>query len=90
MPKIVVTHGVVDVDRWLKGKAGRAGAIESASGRNVTDFVAEDGSNNIAITFDTADVDAVRALLAAPPPEVLTLMEEHGVVPPLTAYIEAD
>ncbi len=89
MPKIVVTHGVVDVDRWLKGKGGRAAAIESASGRNVTDFVAEDGSNNIAITFDTDDVDSIRALLAAPPPEVLALMEEHGVVPPLTAYIEA-
>ncbi len=90
MPKIVVTHAVVDIDRWLKGKAGRAAAIESASGTNVTDYVAQDGSNSIAITADVSDLDAVRALVASPPPEVRALMEEHGVVPPLTAYIEAD
>ena len=65
MPKIVVTHAVVDVERWLKGKAERAAAIESGSGSNVTDYVAQDGSNNIAITADVADVDAIRAMLAA-------------------------
>jgi hypothetical protein len=48
VPRIVITHAVVDVERWLKGKAGRAAAIESASGSNVTDYVAQDGSNNIA------------------------------------------
>ena len=90
MPKIVVTHAVVDTDRWLKGKAARAAAIESASGSNVTDYVAQDGSNNIAVTADVCDLDAVRAMLTAPPPEVAALMEEHGVVPPFTAYVEAD
>ena len=43
MPRIVVTHAVVDIDRWLKGKARRAAA-----------------------------------------------MEEHGVVPPINAYIQAN
>ena len=90
MPKVVITHAVVDIDRWLKGKAGRAAAIESVSGSNVTDYVAEDGSNNIAITADVGDVEAMRAMLAAPPPEALAAMEEHGVVPPITAYIAAD
>ncbi len=27
MPKIVITHKVVDVERWLKGKAERAAVI---------------------------------------------------------------
>jgi hypothetical protein len=27
---------------------------------------------------------------ASPPPEAAAKMEEHGVVPPVTAYIEAD
>lgn len=89
MPRIVATHAVVDVERWLKGKAGRAAAIEAASGSNVTDFVAEDGSNNIAVTADVADVEALKAFLASPPPDVLATMEEHGVIPPITAYIEA-
>ena len=88
MPKVVLTHAVVDVERWLEGKAERAAAIESGSGSNVTDYVAQDGSNNIAVTADVGDVDLMRAMLASPPPEVLAKMEEHGVVPPVTAYIE--
>ena len=89
MPKVVITHAVVEIDRWLQGKAERAVAIESGSGSNVVDYVAEDGSNNIAITADVSDPSAMQAMLASPPPEVLARMEEHGVVPPITAYIEA-
>jgi hypothetical protein len=89
MPKIVATHAVVDVERWLSGKADRAAAIESWSGSNVTDFVAEDGSNNIAVTADAADIEAMKASMASPPPEAAALMEKHGVVPPITLYIEA-
>ena len=47
MPKMVMTHAVVDVERWLGGKEARAAAI-GAVGANVTDYVASDGSNNIA------------------------------------------
>jgi hypothetical protein len=89
MPRMVVTHAVVDVERWLAGKAERAAAIEGGSGSNVTDYVAHDGSNRIAVTADVADVDAMQAMLASPSPEVLARMEAHGVVPPFTAYIEA-
>ena len=89
MPKVVITHAVLEIDRWLEGKAERAAAIESGSGCNVVDYVAEDGSNNIAITADVSDRAAMQAMLASPPPEVLARMEEHGVVPPITAYIEA-
>jgi hypothetical protein len=89
MPRVVLTHAVVDTERWLEGKAERAQAIESGSGSNVTDYVAADGSNNIAVTADVSDVAAIRAMLASPPPEVRAKMEEHGVVPPITAYVEA-
>ena len=44
MPRVVVTHAVEDVQRWLNGKADRAAAIESGSGSNVTDYVAQDGA----------------------------------------------
>jgi hypothetical protein len=89
MPRVVLTHAVVDIERWLKGKADRAAAIEAGSGSNVTDHVAADGSNNIAVTADVDDVAALQAMLASPPPEVLERMEDHGVVPPIAAYIEA-
>jgi hypothetical protein len=90
MPRIVITHAVADVEHWLRGKLERASAIESATGSNVTDFVALDGSNNIAITADVEDLDAVRSMLASPPPEIAARMEEHGVLPPIVAYVEAD
>ena len=89
MPRVVVTHAVVDVPRWLEGKAERAAVIESASGSNVTDHVAVDGSNNIAVTAHVADLDAMNAMMASPSPEDLALMEKHGVVQPITAYVEA-
>ena len=87
MPKVVLTHSVQDVERWLTGKQERAGLLGSA-GSNVTDYVAMDGSNNIAVTVDVHDMEAAQAMLAAPPAETLAAMQRHGVIPPVTAYIE--
>jgi hypothetical protein len=89
MPKIIATHAVVDVERWLSGKTERAAAIESWSGSNVTDFVADDGSNKVALAADIADLEAMKALMASPSPEAMATMEKHGVVPPITLYVEA-
>ena len=89
MPRIVVTHAVEDVQRWLNGKAARAEAIESGSGSNVTDYVAQDGSNNIAVAADVSDLAAMGAMLSSPSPEVVATMQEHGVIAPLTVYVEA-
>lgn len=88
MAKVVITHAVADVGNWLKGKEERAGAIGAMGGVNVIDHVAQDGSNAIAITFDTDDVAAVLATTASPPPEMAAAMERHGVIPPLTIYVE--
>jgi hypothetical protein len=89
MPRVIVTHAVVDVGRWLEGKAERAGAIESGSGSNVVDHVAQDGSNNVAITADVSDLAALESMLSSPSPETVALMQSHGVVQPLVVYIEA-
>jgi hypothetical protein len=88
MPKVVLTHAVIDVERWLKGKEERAAAI-GAAGTNVTDYVAADGSNNIAVTVDISDMDAAQALISSPPPEIAAQMESHGVIQPVTLYVEA-
>jgi hypothetical protein len=88
MAKMVVTHSVVDVDNWLKGKAERAEIITAMGCTNVVDHVAEDGSNAIAISADTQDLAGVLAAMASPTPEVGAAMQRHGVVPPLTIYIE--
>ncbi len=88
MPKMVVTHAVSDVDNWLKGKTERADAIAGMGCTNVVDYVAEDGSKAIAITAEVQDVSAVMAAMGSPSPEVAAAMERHGVLPPLTVYIQ--
>jgi hypothetical protein len=87
MPKVVMTHKVVEIERWLKGKEERAAAI-SKHATDVTDYVATDGSNEIAVTADIHDMEGIQAMLASPPAEVAEQMESHGVLPPITVYIE--
>lgn len=88
MPGVVITHDVVDIERWLKGKHERAAAIASV-GTNVTDHVALDGSNRVAVSADIDDLAAVQALFDVPPPDVAAQMQAHGVLPPITVYIES-
>ena len=88
MPKMVITHAVADVDKWLGFKAERAEAVAGLGGSDVVDHVAHDGSNMVALSADVADVDRVLAALASPPPELGAAMERHGVLPPLVAYVE--
>jgi muconolactone delta-isomerase len=87
MPKIIITHAIQDVDRWLGGKAERAAAIPSAT--EITDLVALDGSRQAAVTFDIDDLDALKALLSSLPPEVAAQAESHGVIMPMTVYVQA-
>jgi hypothetical protein len=88
MPKIVITHDVADVDVWLKYQGERAEAIGGMGGTNVVDHVALDGSKRVAVSADVDDVDSVMAAIASAPPELLAAMERHGVIPPLTTYVE--
>jgi hypothetical protein len=55
---------------------------------NAVDLVAGNGSNAVAIIADIDDPAAVMAALGSPPAELGEAMERHGVVPPLTIYIE--
>lgn len=87
MAKMVVTHAVVEVDRWLQGKAERAEVIGRYA-TNVTDYVAADGSSNVAITADIHDMTGLQALMASPSPEDAATQERHGVIQPIIAYVE--
>lgn len=88
MPRMVITHGVVDVDTWLQFKSERAASIAAMGGANAVDHVALDGSNAVAVAADVDDVAAMMAGLASPPPELAAVMEKHGVLAPLVAYVE--
>ncbi|HZM55898.1 MAG TPA: hypothetical protein VFC03_12825 [Acidimicrobiales bacterium] len=88
MPRMVITHSVVDVEKWLEGKAERVAIVSGMGVTNVVDLVAQDGSNQIAVTGETEDPEAVLAAISSPPPDELAAMERHGVIPPLTVYVE--
>ncbi|HEX4398405.1 MAG TPA: hypothetical protein VH136_12265 [Trebonia sp.] len=87
MARIVITHAVQDVDRWRKGKAERAAALPGAT--DLTDLVAIDGSSNAAVAFDIDDLDALKEVLSSIPPEMAAQAESHGVIMPMTIYVEA-
>ncbi len=82
----LITHAVQDVDRWLAGKAERAAALPGA--KDITDLVAMDGSNHAAVAFDIDDLDALTAVLSSVPPEMAAQAESHGVIMPMTAYVQ--
>ncbi len=88
MPKVVITHNVADMAKWLGFKSERADAIGTLGGSNVVDHVAQDGSNTVAIPAEVDDVVGMMAALSSPPPEVGAIMEKHGVLPPLAVYVE--
>jgi hypothetical protein len=88
MPKVVVTHDVVDVDKWLQFKSERADAIGEMGGSNVVDHVAQDGSTTVAVATEVEDVAGLLTALSSPPPEVMVVMERHGVIPPLAIFVE--
>jgi hypothetical protein len=87
MPKIVITHAVKDVDTWLKGKEERA-TLFGLFATNVTDHVAMDGSNNVAITADIHDLAGAMAVMASPSPEQAAAGERHGVIKPIAVHVE--
>jgi hypothetical protein len=88
VPKMVITHKVEDVEKWLKGKVERAAAIAHLGGKNVVDHVATDGSNTVAITADVSDPAAVTAAITSPSPDLSAAMASHGVVPPVAVHVE--
>lgn len=88
MAKIVITHKVADIEKWLKGKAERVATITHMGGKNVVDHVAADGSNTVAITAEADDPTALAAAVSSPPADVASAMAEHGVIPPVTVHVE--
>ena len=87
MPKIVVTAAVKDVEAWLKFKPQLIAQM-SAVASDGTSYVAMDGSNLVASTWDVPDLEAFQAAQSAASPEMAAEMERYGMIPPVTIYIE--
>jgi hypothetical protein len=87
MPKIVVTAAVKDVQAWLEFKPQLIAEM-SAVASDGTSYVAADGSNRVASTWDVPDLEAFEAAQTAASPEMAAAMERYGMIPPVTVYIE--
>ena len=87
MPKIVVTATVKDVEAWLEFKPQLIAQL-SAVASDGTSYVAADGSNRVASTWDVPDLEAFQAAQSAASPEMAAAMEQYGMIPPVTIYIE--
>jgi len=87
MPKIVVTAAVKDVEAWLKFKPQLIAQL-SAVASDGASYVANDGSNRVASTWDVPDMEAFQAAQTAASPEMAAAMERYGMIPPTTVYVE--
>ena len=87
MPKIVVTAAVKDVQAWLKFKPQMIAQL-SAVASDGTSYVAMDGSNHVATTWDVPNMEAFQAAQTAVSPEVAAAMERYGMIPPVMVYVE--
>jgi hypothetical protein len=80
MPQIIVTAAVNDVEEWLKFKAEMVPAM-SAFASDGASFVAMDGSNQVASTWDVPDMEAFRAAQSSFSPELSAAAERAGMIP---------
>ena len=87
MPKIIVTAAVKDVEAWLQFKADMTAAL-SAVASDGSSYVAMDGSNQVASTWDVPDMEAFQAAQRSFSPELAAAAERAGMIPPVMIYIK--
>jgi len=85
MPRVIFTHPVRDPALWASKHEERVAAFASW-GSSVIDYLATDGSNNVAVSVDVHDLEAMQASLGSP--ELAAAKEAHGVLEPLAMHVE--
>lgn len=88
MSQIIVTAEVSDVEEWLKFKPELVSAM-SAVASDGASYVATDGSNRVASTWDVDDIEAFQAAQSSLPPEVAASAARAGMIPStMVVYIK--
>ena len=80
MPQIIVTAAVNDVEEWLKFKAEMVPAM-SAVASDGSSYVAMDGSNQVASTWDVPDLEAFQAAQGSFSEELAAMAKRAGMIP---------
>jgi hypothetical protein len=79
MPQIIVTAAVNDVEEWLKFKADMVPAMSGVASDGAS-YVAADGSNQVASTWDVPDMEAFQAAQTSFPSELAEAAERAGMI----------
>lgn len=87
MPKIIVTAAVKDVEAWLKFKADMTAALSTVASDG-SSYVAMDGSNQVASTWDVPDMEAFQTAQRSFSPDLAAAAERAGMIPPMMMYIK--
>ena len=88
MPQIIVTAAVNDVEEWLKFKAEMVPAMAAIASDGAS-YVAADGSNQVASTWDVPDMEAFKAAQGSFSSELAAAAERAGMIPSTMAvYIK--
>ena len=88
MAMIIVTAAVNDVEEWLKFKADMVPAM-SAVASDGSSYVARDGSNQVASTWDVPDMEAFQAAQSSFGPGLAAAAQRAGMIPStMVVYIK--
>jgi hypothetical protein len=85
MPNVVFTHAVKDVAHWASKHSERVNAF-APWGTNVVDHLSADGANNVAVTAEVHDLAAMKKAIISP--EIEAAKKAHGVIDPISVYVE--
>jgi hypothetical protein len=80
MPTVIAHHDVKDTTHWLSSPK-REEVLGPLGASNIRTFVSQQNPQQVAVLMDVADLDALMAALASPPPELAEAMEHDGVLP---------
>ena len=80
MAEIIVTAAVNDVEEWLRFKADMVPAM-SAVATDGSSYVAMDGSNRVASTWDVPDMEAFQAAQSSFSAELAAAAQRAGMIP---------
>ena len=80
MTQIIVTAEVKDVEEWLKYKVEMVRAMLPVASDGAS-YVARDGSNKVASTWDVPDMEAFQAAQGAFSPELAAAAKRAGMIP---------
>ncbi len=80
MAEIIVTAAVKDVEEWLRFKAEMVPAM-AAVASDGSSYVAMDGSNHVASTWDVPDMEAFQAAQGSFSDDLTAAAQRAGMIP---------